>query len=157
MPVKYLERGLELQGDVTFEEWQAIIVSLFQMEKSRQWWIGDAVIYGEGAYSEMFSQALDDTLIPYRTIQAYARVSSRVSMATRVAELSWSHHRVVSSFIDEDQSYWLRRAREEGWSVAALSREIKGEDVIVDKAVITEEIFGLLCEDCKSRLEAYVR
>ncbi len=53
--------GLVISGNVTYEQWAGKLDQLRLMEGSIQWWIGDALNYGEQRYGEKYAQAVDPT------------------------------------------------------------------------------------------------
>src|SRR5690349_21279091 len=81
---------------MTFEEWQAMGRTLYQIGVSHIWWMGDWLNLGERRFGEMYSQALDLTGLAYETLNKYKQVSARVPKDIRQADLSWSHHFAVA-------------------------------------------------------------
>ena len=63
-------------GDVPFEVWEAYGDALQRVGGAIHWVIGDWLNFGESQYGEKFSQALDETVFEYRTLQADKWVSS---------------------------------------------------------------------------------
>jgi hypothetical protein len=78
------------------------------------------------------------SLLRYRDVhRAYAEGS-----ATRVADLSWSHHRAVAKL--EDREEWLRKAKAEEWSVARLITEAIGPPRLDANSHVTRAFNNLL-------------
>src|SRR5215218_5351396 len=88
--------GIIANGEPDFVEWEALGCFLQVVEGAIQWWIGDWMNYGEGAYGEKSSQAVDATGVQPETIAQYAYVARQVSHADRDPQLSFSHHREVA-------------------------------------------------------------
>ena len=51
--------ALVVRGEPSFDEWESVGAFLHQVDGAVQWWIGDWLNYGEKAYGEKYSQALD--------------------------------------------------------------------------------------------------
>lgn len=117
--------GLRLEDDLSFERWEACGRTLGEIARASQWWIGDWLNYGERAYGEKYSQALDATGLEYQAVANYAWVAKAVEPSTRVESLSWTHHRHVASLPVNEQAEWLARAVCDHWAERELHREIR--------------------------------
>lgn len=109
--------------DLPYVMWEEDGVVLGQMEKAVQWWIGDWLNFGEQAYGEKYSQALEETGLSYSALSHYAWVAARV--CTRVQTLSWSHHRAVAGLEPDEQREWLEKAGEQNWSKRDLEKQLR--------------------------------
>lgn len=78
----------KLRPGLSYEEWEEVMRTLGVMDKAVQWWIGDALNYGESAYGETYSQAMEETRIEYGTLANYKYVASRVEFSRRRENLS---------------------------------------------------------------------
>ncbi len=126
LPGAISETGLDLPADLNFEEWQRTGETLGRIGRACQWWIGDWLNYGERAYGEKYSQAMEATGLDYETVRNYAWVADHVETVRRRTVLSWSHHQEVAALAPPDQERWLTSAEANGWSKAQLRRQIKG-------------------------------
>ena len=117
--------GLELPEDLPIEEWKEIGLTLCEVSQSVMWWIGDWIRYGEGAYGEVYNQALEETGYEYKTLRNAVYVASRIKLSYRKDNLSWSHHAAVAPLVPREQKVWLNRAEKKGWSRRQLQEEIK--------------------------------
>jgi hypothetical protein len=117
--------SLDLDIDMVFEDWEAVGEILKGMALASPWLLGDWLVFGEGRYSDIYAQALDD--LDAQTIKGYVWVAEKVPPANRKATLSWSHHRAVAGLPADQQSQWLQKAGDNSWSVSELKRQIKGE------------------------------
>jgi len=86
---------LSIADGIGFNEWKEIGDKLFRMVDSSQWWIGDWLNYGE-RYRRDYTEAMAAIDLKFGALRGYAYVASKVESATRVAQLSWTHHRVVA-------------------------------------------------------------
>jgi phage N-6-adenine-methyltransferase len=108
--VQFEERALVFREDTPFEVWSEVVGRLKSAEKSIQWWIGDALRFGERKYGEMYSQALEATDYSYGALRDAAWVSGRVELSRRRDNLPWSHHREVAALEPEEQDALLDAA-----------------------------------------------
>lgn len=117
--------GLIIHGEPSYDSWEQVGLALRQVHKAVHWWIGDWLNYGERAYSEMYSQVLDETGFDYQTLRDDKWVAGRIELSDRSDNLSWGHHREVAPFEPEEQSLWLNRAEENNWTRQELHQAIR--------------------------------
>jgi len=118
--------SLKIVGRPTFEQWAEMFETLKAMEKAIQFWLGDLLNYGEHAYGEKYSQFLEYRA--YSTLATYSWVARQIPSSERVEKLTFEHHRCVAHLPSPDQSQWLSRAEDEGWSTRRLASEIATEN-----------------------------
>jgi phage N-6-adenine-methyltransferase len=123
-----------LRPGLSYEEYEEVMRTLGVMDKSVQWWIGDALNYGESYYGETYSQAMEETGIEYGTLAIYKHVSSRIEFLRRRKNLSFGHHQNVAALSPMDQDEWLDKAEKgdgpkKKWSVARHRAEMKRQGV----------------------------
>ena len=95
-----------------------------QQRDGAQWRLGDLAASVETTYGEQSLQKYAEEIgVEFNTLREYRRVANEFGNATRVANLSWTHHREVAAL--DDPEPWLRMAAHEGWSVARLRQEIE--------------------------------
>lgn len=116
-------------ADMEYDDWEALGGILQQMDACLPWWIGDWLNFGEYAYGEAYTQALEITGKPIGVLQNYKWVAGKIAPESRRQWLSWSHHRAVATFPSEIQEKWLDRADIHEWSVVELQREIQQENM----------------------------
>lgn len=108
--------SLVLRPNVPFKTWHETVETLKRIEGGGQWWIGDALNYGEAAYGEKYAQAVDESQA--RTWQAYAWVASRYEITRRLVNVAWSTHQALAGIEDEHERYaTLKRAAAEEWTL----------------------------------------
>lgn len=112
----FTEVSLEIEPGMKFEHWERLMRSLERAEQGIQWYLGDALCYGEREYGEKYAQVLDahkKTGIPIDTLRNYQWVADRVKPVTRVTTLSWAVHREVAPLTEEKQREILKRGAEQ--------------------------------------------
>lgn len=108
---------LVVQGSPPFEEWERVGAFLQQVEGAVSWWVGDWVNFGEAAYGERYSQALDATGLAYQTVADYAWTARKVDVSRRKETLAFSVHKEVACLPADDQAAVLAEAESHQWSV----------------------------------------
>jgi len=118
--------GLVFNNGITYERWTEIGGLLKRMDGALSWWWGDWCNYGERAYGEKYSQAIDDTGLAYQTLVNYAYVSRRYNNNRRRLSLTFQHHSELA-FLDDDgeQDEWLDRAEVENWKKGQLQQRLR--------------------------------
>ena len=120
--------GLVTQGLPKFEEWISCGDFIKKANKSVHFWLGDWLNFGEGAYGEEFSQALDELDYSYNTLQNDKWVAKNIPPASRRRDLTFSHHQEVADLLPEDQKILLDKAEEKKLSTKEfrqLARQYK--------------------------------
>lgn len=108
----FTEISLDIEPGMKFEHWERLMRSLERAEQGIQWYIGDALCYGEREYGEKYAQVLDahkKTGIPIDTLRNYQWVADRVKPVTRVTTLSWAVHREVAPLTEDKQREILQK------------------------------------------------
>ena len=127
--------------DMTYAEWEASIRTLRAVGEAVQFWLGDALRYGQQRYGETYTQVLEETDYQYSSLATMVYVAERVESSSRDELLSWSHHKVVAPYDAPRQHELLERARSEGLTVAALraiatAKEPKPKSEAIPGAII---------------------
>lgn len=121
--------GLAFTGDLPFDQWEVLLNRLYTMNGAIQWMLGDALNYGNARYGEKYSQALESTKLTYSALANFSWVARSVPPENRNANLSWTHHRIVSKLDLEEQKKVLDEAERKGWSVDTLTEVVRGTPI----------------------------
>lgn len=124
---EFTEVGLTIERGMAFEHWERLVRSLERAEQGIQWYLGDALNYGEAEYGEKFSQVIDahkQTGIPVDTLRDYQRVACQVKPDVRTSTLSWSVHREVASLKPAKQRIVLAKAAAAKLTKRETSKEV---------------------------------
>ena len=117
--------GLDIQGELTFDEWNALGLELVPVAKSIGFIVGDWINYGQARYGEKYNEALRLTGLSYETLAVYSHVARRIEFLSRNKNLDFTHHKVVAKVKDpEEQRKWLETAERKNLSVARLRKSI---------------------------------
>lgn len=120
--VRFEPTRLVLRPDTPFEVWQAVMSKLRDAERSLQFWVGDALVYGEAHYGEA---AFADLERQDKTLANWATVSRGVAPSRRRESLRFSHHAEVVSLKPEQQTEVLDKAEENDWTVRETREEVE--------------------------------
>jgi hypothetical protein len=115
--------SLALPVGLTYSEWRDTILAYARLGKAVQFWIGDALCYGEDHFGELYAQAASETGYSSESLRGFQWVSSRIPPGVRRLTLSWSHHQVAAG--SEDPKTWLDTAEANQWSVKDLRHAIR--------------------------------
>ncbi len=128
--------GLIAPDDATAEEFGILGQTLFRLEGSLQWLIGDwLMLVGGYHWGDAGALAAHFGRKP-QSLYNMKLVAKNVQFSLRRENLSYGHHTLVQAMAEADQVYWLGKA-EHGdvdptdkdlqirWSVARLRNEIK--------------------------------
>lgn len=124
-------------ANMEYDTWESFGRWLGSFSKAATFWIGDWLIFGETLYGEDSAQAVEATAserysvteritgLAHQTLLNSSSVCRRVARERRREELSFGHHSVVAPLEDAEQSAWLQKALDNGWSVSALREAIR--------------------------------
>jgi hypothetical protein len=106
-------------------DWEELIsagIEARQASDQTRWKLGDLALQVDSRYGEhTLEQYAKSIGVPYDSLRRYRDISKAYEAATRVASLSWTHHRVMAA--EPDRLEWLKRAVEAGWSAARTRQE----------------------------------
>lgn len=129
--VGYLPLQLEIEGDLTYEQWAQAGKTLRDMRDNVMWWLGDWWNYGERLYGEMASQEAQQeveiqTGYRYQTVVTAGWVCNRFPVKERVEDVSFSHHRIAAAVEKtKKRTELLHEAKKEKWSVREMEAACK--------------------------------
>jgi hypothetical protein len=115
------EEALWISGAVQPEEWRRIILGLEGLGTTIQWWLGDALVYGEKRFGpQAYALAVELTGRNASTLRNYAWVAKAFQLQRRRRDLPWSFHQAVAAQDPERQEELLDMAAQWGWTKRAL-------------------------------------
>jgi hypothetical protein len=128
---------LDTKEPMPFDKWMAFGRFLGNVNRSARWWIGDWLIFGEDAFGQVAAQAVEATTaerydeaervtgLAHDTLLNIVRVCAGIPKGRRRPELSFSTHEPVVALEPDEQTHWLQRAIDEGWTRSELREEIR--------------------------------
>jgi len=112
-------------GEPTLEGFLEAVSACRFMVANAEMWLGDLLNYGEAAYGEKYSQAIDATGLSYSTLANVASVAKRVPISRRREDLTFGHHEAVAKLEPQQQVDWLEHAAVTGTRRDDLRTQIK--------------------------------
>lgn len=111
--------------DMPFDRTEALARALSYGRDILAFALSDLLCYAEEAFGEDFAQIAEATGRAPGTLQNWLSVGRRVHPDARREDLFFSHHVEVTKFPFEEQCSWLKRAAENGWTVAELRQHLR--------------------------------
>lgn len=127
-PFTLTKCGMGVSGAPTFEEWRQCGSFLQRSAGAVQWWVGDWLNYGEKAYGETYTAAIEATGLHLSVLENAKWVAKAFESSRRLETLSFSHHAEVAALPPHEANELLTRAEAEGLSTRAvrqLARQLK--------------------------------
>jgi hypothetical protein len=122
--VRYEQFELVIMQDLELDEYEVLLRTLGSMAKGHQWWIGDALEYGEGRYGPDVFQVAGEAGLEEHTLVNYRWVASRVAPSRRRDDLSYTHHEAVARLDESQQEAMLETAATEKWSTREMREAV---------------------------------
>lgn len=124
---------------VAEDVWEELVTEGIATVRARdgaQWHLGDLAARVEVTYAEHDIDDYGEAIgVSASTLRRYRDVARAYEPATRVADVSWSHHRLVAA--RDDRLDWLEQARAGGWSRRRLESELAAATPIPSVRTIT--------------------
>jgi len=127
------ENALIINKNITFDEWEAIGQQLGAMGKGLMFWIGDWLTYGEQAFADKYSQAMDITGYSYRTVRQAKYIATKFTPEMRKSNLTFTHYTAVAGEEQEVAVRLLNDASNQNMTVDELKEHRKGQHHPVDQ------------------------
>lgn len=145
--------GLDIRGDMTFNEWKRLAPKIGSAVRSCAFVVGDWLVYGEDRFGaqlllpgidpgpiraisrEQYNAARAATGIDPAILANYAYVARNVPREIRCEALSWEHHRAVAKLEEPDQERWLDVAAKEELTSRRLRASITAGRVVPIEAL----------------------
>lgn len=125
------KHGIQFNGELSFEEWNAIGDQIIPMAKSIGFMVGDWINYGEKRYGEKYTEAIKRSGLTMETLKLYSHVARRIEMLNRSNVLDFTHHIVAARLKDPDQQqHWLKIAEEEKMSVRRFKKSLNAGRIV---------------------------
>ena len=110
--------GMQVTGELTFDEWKELASSIGQAARSIAFIMGDWLVYGQNLFGidgfpdkrvdpVSYQLAMAATGLDLSTLQNYAYVSRSVPFSLRSEILSWEHHRILAKLPEDDVAGWI--------------------------------------------------
>lgn len=120
------ETAYILPAGLTWDRWAEIGRTLFRIQRSHLWWIGDWFVYGEDQFGDNAYQEVPG--YASETVRNAVWLAKRFPPEHRRPELSFSYHQAVASteIPPLTANKLLDQAVEEGWNRRELREAAQG-------------------------------
>lgn len=123
--------GARFSSQLSYEEWARLGVQWATIERAMRLCLGDWLNYGEKAYGQKYSQAINDTGFEYGYLANLAWVCRAVPLERRREAIqSVSIYQTLAPLDAEEQETWLDLIEENGWTRNELRAALKEEKMI---------------------------
>lgn len=105
------ETGIvDVIGEITWDEWQAMFYHTEQVNRAIQWIIADLAVYAADVWGKKYDELAQITGYTVTTITDMAYVARQVEFSVRTEKLSFTHHKLVAAYDEADQRRFLADA-----------------------------------------------
>jgi hypothetical protein len=111
--------------EMPYEDYERLGMYLGRMNRSCQWWIGDWLVFGEGAYGEKYAQAAFHTGLSESTLLNRASICRNIPREVRLPNVPFSTHAEVAGLPPREQRRWLKKAEQGNWTREELRAAMK--------------------------------
>jgi hypothetical protein len=116
--------SLILPQDLTTEQLLETLKAIFAIDSGRLWWLGDTLLFNEKRkWGEMYDEP-EKIGFAYQTAADAVWVAREFPFSRRRENLSWTHHRAVTSLDSADADRLLDEAVTNKWSVRELREQV---------------------------------
>jgi len=148
--------GLEINEDLTFDEWIALAPHIGQAARSLSFVVGDWLVYGERFEAQLalpgfedapgkvdkerLDKALLQTGLDRGTLHNYSYVARCVPRSLRNEQLSWEHHKAVARLDADAQRHWFNQAIAENNAGRRMSSRRLRRSIEAGRVLSVEEL-----------------
>jgi len=123
---KFTATSLQINKQIPFEEWENIGEFLDKIDSASCWWLGDWLNYGIQERGEEAWQGVGEKSgYKYDSLRRFSWIAEKITSDRRRSDLSIEHHYLVGKLEPEKQTYWLKQATENSWTVSELRKQIR--------------------------------
>lgn len=121
----YAANGLDIQRELTDDDWRNILPEIKALRSSYQLIIGDWMLYGfEHGYVVSYEDMAILTGMQPQTIEVYTSICRNVPRLIRINPLKFSHYRLIAPLPEDDRIVWIEFAAGHALSFRALQKLI---------------------------------
>jgi N6-adenosine-specific RNA methylase IME4 len=119
--------GVKVKGKPTLGEFQGTLEFVTSTHQASGWWLCDLIAYADSRqdWDQHIDAIIDAELMSEKTVQQYRWLNKKVAPSRRLESVPFASHLEVASVEPEEQSAWLHKAKDNGWSARELRQEIR--------------------------------
>lgn len=157
-PWKIEPKGLVVTGPITYTEWTTMVATANGMGQAATWAAGDAMLFGEEKWPEMYAQVADAGTAGSLANKMW--VARRWPMARRTFDVHWSHYKECAPLPDDYALDFLKTAEKDGLTKddlrlmkRAISRKCpQCKRLMVKRTAGDETLFVCTNAECEHQL-----
>lgn len=139
-PYTLTTTGLNVRGRPSFEQHQQVGAFIQRTYQASGFWLADWLRYGESRedWNDRLTQAVETTGLTLKTLKNMRAVAA-IPPSRRRDDVEFSMHADVAALPADEQTAWLERAAEEGWTRQELRLNLKASKrarIISGRAVL---------------------
>jgi N6-adenosine-specific RNA methylase IME4 len=137
------QTSLVFKKGTPYQVWYGVMQRLQVAHEGIQWWIGDAIRFGEAEYGEMYLQAIENTPYTYGTLRNMKRVAEQVPLSLRNDSLPYKVHEEVvplMTIAPQKAAEILDKAEAEALHVREVRSEVREAMQAINRARRVAEI-----------------
>lgn len=121
------EKGLEVRGFPSFEQYQAVGQFIERAHAASGWWLADWIVYGDSRpdWKAEIDQAVGIDELQPQTVRQYRMLAKKFPLSNRIDGVDFGHHAVVANLEPELQMKLLKQAATERWTQRELAQAAK--------------------------------
>lgn len=121
----YTADGLDIQRELTADDWHNILPEIKALQSSYQLIIGDWMLYGfEHGYVLSYEEMATLTGMQPQTIEVYTSICRNIPRLIRINPLKFSHYRLIAPLPEDERVVWIEFAVNRGLSFRTLQKLI---------------------------------
>lgn len=121
----YTADGLDIQRELTADDWHNILPEIKALQSSYQLIIGDWMLYGfEQGYVVSYEDMAALTGMQPQTIEVYTSICRNIPRLIRINPLKFSHYRLIAPLPEDERIPWIEFAVNRGLSFRTLQKLI---------------------------------
>lgn len=113
--------GIQIVGQITEEEWEEVANNVAESGSALNWLLGDLCLIGSHKKYGAYTRFAEKYKIEQRRMDDLIYVCRNVTYTVRTVGLSFTHHRLVIPFYDENNAAESRETQKHLLSYAAVN------------------------------------
>lgn len=114
----------------SIDEYTGTFDFVARVHKFSGFWLADLIAYADTRpeWKEKIDQIIDAEVLDEDSVKQYRYVAKNCPPENRVEGVAYGHHAAVASLPGEDQTAWLEKSKEQGWTQRELKENIRAAE-----------------------------
>lgn len=132
-------------------EYQGTFDFVARVHKFSGFWLADMIAYADTRpeWKEKIDQIIDAEVLDEDSVKQYRYVAKNVPPENRVEGVAYGHHVQVAALPSEEQTPWLEKSKEHGWTQRELRDNIRAAErvKVIDGQAKLEGMYRVIYAD----------